>query len=261
MITAFKFVSALSGLRILETGKIRVTQFTALNDTVEGLPNIIWPTDPAAIDAMANYIVSANAEADATPEGRKDALCRIRSMISKASHPFFQHMTNRMFQNSLARKYGVISLSRRFDSPLMWAHYADVHNGMALEFEDGLFGASPMDVIYRQERPQVSAELGRSLNDLEFFRVKSPDWQYEHEVRYMLELDHTELLTKTDRKGHPIHVVPIDFSRLRSVTFGCDYDPDILDQAQEALKAYPSVLYFEAELDSQFYRVSRRPLG
>ncbi|HWA27497.1 MAG TPA: hypothetical protein VG734_17715 [Lacunisphaera sp.] len=232
-----------------------------MNDTVEGLPNIIWPTDPAAVDAMANYIVTANSEADVTPEERKDALSKIRSMISNANSPLFQHLTNRMFQNSLARKYGVISLSRRIESPLMWAHYADVHNGMALEFEDGLVDAQPMEVVYRQKRPQVRAELGRSLDDLEFFRVKSPDWQYEHEVRHMLKLEHTELLTKTDRKGHSMHVVPINFSCLRSVAFGCDYDPDILDQTQDALKAYPSVLYFEAELDPQFYRVSRRLLG
>jgi hypothetical protein len=50
MITAFKFVSEEAGRRILESRKIRVTQFTALNDTVEGLPNIIWPTDSIAID-------------------------------------------------------------------------------------------------------------------------------------------------------------------------------------------------------------------
>lgn len=261
MNTAFKFVSASGGRRILADRKIRVTQFTALNDTIEGSPNIIWPTDPLAIDKMAEFIVSANAAASVTPAARTEYKTRICSMIRQANHPLFRNMTNRMFQDSLARKFGVISLSRRFDSPLMWAHYADAHRGIALEFDDGLFGAPPMEVIYNQNRPQVSAEHGRSMGDVDYFRVKSTDWRYEDEVRYMLELAKAELTPTSDPRGHPVYVVPIDISHLRSVTFGCDFDPDLPDQLHELLKGFPEVEYFEAELDAQYFTVSRRRLA
>lgn len=117
---------------------------------------------------------------------------------------------------------GIISFSEDFDNPLMWAHYADEHKGMVVEFDlkepffmDSLkevngrksrFGMSyladcyefPEKVNYRRvmpsfDRPEFSAP--ESMKDYHYIKfnhailfTKSEDWIYEKEQRSIVRL-------------------------------------------------------------------------
>jgi hypothetical protein len=80
-------------------------------------------------------------------------------------------------------RLGVVSLSARPDNTLMWAHYANDHKGMCLEFDttDKLFhGARP--VAYSSNAPKYILDA-HDANAEAFLLSKEIKWAYEEEWR------------------------------------------------------------------------------
>lgn len=102
----------------------------------------------------------------------------------------------------------IACFSERWDSPLMWAHYANSHKGICFEYSPKLEIAakekcSPLAVEYTEDRPTITSveilehvaeSCNQNLNS--FFNIdrvnktfnglamtKSLDWQYELEWR------------------------------------------------------------------------------
>ncbi len=99
------------------------------------------------------------------------------------------------------RTWGIFCASKRKDSLLMWAHYADHHRGAVFEFvplvvKDSTFIAA-QPVQYMQERPllyRTPAEYIRHMHLMTLFDAtmevinriiysKSQEWAYEEEYR------------------------------------------------------------------------------
>lgn len=127
---------------------------------------------------------------------------------------------------------GVISFTEDFNNPLMWAHYADEHRGIVVEFDfnepffmDSLkvlngrlsrFGEDyfgelfefPEKVNYRREMPDFSRpELSAPDNMSEFhwrkfnrtvLFTKSNDWIYEKEHRSIVKLKDADSIICND---------------------------------------------------------------
>jgi len=83
----------------------------------------------------------------------------------------------------------VFCLSDRYDSALMWGHYARSHTGVCLGFRAAsseVFGRA-VAVEYASSYPQIEpygqepGELARLI-----LAVKSKDWAYEHEYRLLV---------------------------------------------------------------------------
>ena len=97
---------------------------------------------------------------------------------------------------ALHNKVGILSLSEIPDNLLMWSHYAEGHTGFVLvldgshDFFKGdrvLYGfANPAPVEYRYELPRLRVEetFEEAVMSKIFF-VKSLDWKYEKEWRYL----------------------------------------------------------------------------
>jgi hypothetical protein len=82
---------------------------------------------------------------------------------------------------------GFISFSQVAEEPLMWAHYAEKHTGVCLEFEPKVFQHTVI-IDYESPRPLFDANrLGDENYMLRFLKLlysrKSPHWAYEKEVR------------------------------------------------------------------------------
>jgi hypothetical protein len=89
---------------------------------------------------------------------------------------------------------GVLSLSERWDEPLMWSQYADQHRGVCLEFEVDSAGARSLrPVDYAASRAVRASdaydwrctwdeEAGSRVADTFFYSKASP-WSYEKEWR------------------------------------------------------------------------------
>lgn len=89
-------------------------------------------------------------------------------------------------------KKGVLCLSRKFDSPLMWSHYANQHKGLCIEYDmRSVKDEHVQEVIYGGSRKILTSEINEWLdnpeNDTRIKQVclltKSGEWRYESEWR------------------------------------------------------------------------------
>ena len=120
--------------------------------------------------------------------------------------------------HKISQSLGIFCMSAKRDNLLLWAHYADCHKGICLEFKvtDGkLFGCDFFEVNYQEPYPNFSL-----YDDVDmawvtrYFATKSSDWDYEKEWRICYKesgcqiFPHQELsgvilgahLSKTNRK-------------------------------------------------------------
>ncbi|MBB6249159.1 DUF2971 domain-containing protein [Rhodanobacter sp. A1T4] len=105
-----------------------------------------------------------------------------------------QHLADLLNEHNLnlRDKFGIFSASLDPRNPLMWAHYAQEHHGVCLQFEaamDKLFWRG-MQVSYEDKFPIQSDPLGHDDElDKEFalrmISQKSTDWRYEKERRLL----------------------------------------------------------------------------
>ena len=83
---------------------------------------------------------------------------------------------------------GILSFSRSWSSPLLWAHYADKHRGICLGFDVARADEILKIVKYEEERLQLPDELDEETAQ-QFLYTKSADWEYEEEVRVYTSRD------------------------------------------------------------------------
>lgn len=84
-------------------------------------------------------------------------------------------------------KYGFVSLSKKWNIPPMWGHYADKYRGVVLEVEC-LHAENIIEVQYTDERPVCTIEASED-NLRKIVATKSSDWRYEQELRYLHSLN------------------------------------------------------------------------
>ncbi len=94
-------------------------------------------------------------------------------------------------RKEVSENNGIISFSRSWREPLMWAHYAQSHTGMALGFEipDRLLTC----IDYIADRIDVPLDVGTNKEEMRrvvdlLLKSKHENWQYEEEVRLVREL-------------------------------------------------------------------------
>jgi hypothetical protein len=123
-------------------------------------------------------------------------------------------------RRAISKKDGLLCFSKSWSEPLLWAHYADKHKGIALGFEISKYEI--LEVKYIPGR--VKLELtGDREKDEKIFRdtlasVKYEKWDYENEYRIWVRL---EDCTKID--GH--HFIEFgDSLKVKEIVLGCKYD-------------------------------------
>lgn len=133
------------------------------------------------------------------------ALKRIKiSRFSDLNDPFellavdLTDMESRKFfrnqREEVNRKTGLLCFSKDWKSPLMWGHYADKHQGIALGFDIPEKKLVPVDYRTSLEMADINIEGKRTSKALtnKLLRIKFKDWIYENEVRLFLPLEKRE---------------------------------------------------------------------
>ena len=91
-------------------------------------------------------------------------------------------------QEEVLNRYRVYCLSPDVNNILMWAHYADSHRGICLEFNvksDTICGA--LEVQYRDEFPMTTQYSKDEADNLLPLLAKASAWTYEHEYRLIAQ--------------------------------------------------------------------------
>jgi len=178
----YKFLSAETALRVLETKQLKVSRLTELNDIYDCSPRISPPPEE--------------------PTHTDDT--------------WTKHVTTTNWNG-----FGLLCLSNTYKSPLLWGHYSSCATGLALGFDSDLFPwQNPMEIRYDHSRPHFQWPAEADMNDDTnahmlrcSFGVKAIEWGYEEEVRWVLALN-------TCRPSRGMYFAPYPMNALKRVIVG-----------------------------------------
>jgi len=194
-----------------------------------------------------------------------------------------------------AEKTGILSLTRTPSNALMWAHYADKHQGIVIgidavaagftDEQSNLIPAQYGSVIYVSRRatvpfasrPQTAITVGAThyfpadhYEKLQrVFLHKPLNWSYEEEVRVIKSLHGltgdkatTASGTFSIIRGHErtLHLFTLPTGSIREVYFGIRADIGAADAvALKVQQVDPQIALFESVLDDDAFSVGSQP--
>ena len=154
-------------------------------------PNFVDLTQKEINDYINDLAISKFEE---TQERGLDFESVLRNFEERFKNPIElqKYYEELMFKNQ-DKYYGVLSLSSRWNSILMWSHYSDCHKGFCVGFweeklrNSGHFGKGGIvnyDTRFPDIKPKVTKEPKDNIKQT-FIRThtKSEDWTYESEYR------------------------------------------------------------------------------
>ena len=163
---------------------------------------------------------------------------------------------------------GILSLSETPDNMLMWAHYAEGHTGFVLvldrshDFFKGdraLHGfAKPVPVEYKHEIPRLRIEetFENPVMSKIFF-VKSLDWKYEKEWRYLKYCANADKRFK-DSNNLDVNLFKLPPKCVIGVILGCYRSKGLEDKILILQREDPEFSHLEirqARADEKQYRL------
>ncbi len=121
-------------------------------------------------------------------------------------------------KTELGKTKGLISFSGGWENPVLWSHYADSHQGIALGFD--VSDEHLKEVSYTEERINfpnfdlLDEHFTSKLNSTKF-----KHWDYENEYRMWVELRLTDPVTELYFKDFDNQIV------LKEIVLGAEYVP------------------------------------
>lgn len=228
----FKYTSAF-GIDCVRKLRIRVTPPNEFNDALElaayvkpvgkdHITNLIQTTHSREIyDAMR-----AAGEEVGTYEEFCASLERVAPALVEYGGDSFQEQYEGIIKKHIdgfSETSGVLCLSENENNHLMWAHYADSHKGMLLEFDCShiyfnLYSRF-LKVCYSSERvyfdPNQDSPAHFEDFSLNVVRTKYISWSYESEWRGAYPLGHCEkVITDKGETLYFTHIPPDLITRI-----------------------------------------------
>jgi hypothetical protein len=245
---------------ILRDGMIRFTQPAAFNDPFEMSPYL------AAI--VSEDYIAARMATDHDPHVAESYNRLSREIRRKISFKQYQaHFSKDVMIKKLREKalgpaldeareslpiainqaLGILCLTETSDDLLMWAHYAESHSGMVLEFdsEHDFFvrqfpegtNVNPVGfdedlrkdygflrhIDYSKDRPALTIS---DVKSFAAFLVKSCEWSYEREWRMLMPFSYAD--KKLEIEGDwPVCLFAIPLSAITKVILGTRAEPSL----------------------------------
>lgn len=156
---------------------------------------------------------------------------------------------------------GVLSLTDTPNNELMWAHYANSHDGFAvgLDPDSGFFqpkAGEPhlcgelMNVQYSDTRPVVFVDPGKLDIPKEIFFTKTTKWSYENEWRMIKKLEMADQVIEVS--GKKIHLFEVPSDAIKEVIFGTKVTPEKRAEVEDKLRHRCSHIVFkQARFDAK----------
>jgi len=145
--------------------------------------------------------------------------------------------------DTVSAEFGILCMSKRRDSLLMWGHYCDKHKGIVIGFDDSnsffkqVAGLRPVNYVRARVRidegaPDGHAEWLKCRDELVF--SKNDEWRYEEELRQLFML--SSLKKKTLKNGSVGYFCPVPSLAIVSVTMGMRTPSELEKEIQSLLK-------------------------
>lgn len=174
--------------------------------------------------------------------------------------------SNRLAQATFDAKFGILCLTEHPDSLLMWAHYANNHNGFVIQFdetheffaptthEDQVFPLTKVE--YSAQRPILSYS---SINSPSVYYRKSPEWAYESEWRIIKPLSAAKS-TRTHPE-YPRFLFELPAAAVKGVIVGLSVSNSARQELFELLTQpqWKHVTVFQTVLNKNEYKLDIHP--
>lgn len=159
---------------------------------------------------------------------------------------------------------GVSCFSEKYDSLLMWAHYANNHKGMCVEYELMGFNTNlqytPVPIIYSKDRVHLDSididnpEKGIQNYFIKCLIQKSLEWSYEAEWRIIRDDGACGDLWDSKNQGALLNSI-----NPTSIILGCEAEIDFVKSVTEYCQNSKINLYkmFKDKLE---YRLIKTPI-
>jgi hypothetical protein len=257
------------GLTYLDDELLRFTQPGALNDPFECAPVLSDENSKIIIsESLEDQREKICRELVDRPGDRKQMLKLWRQTQAKLKlespakirDEYLEEIRQRL--NSEA---GILCLSRKWESTLMWSHYTDSHQGFCVGFNraheffsgHGLprFDVHPLrPVSYSRDRVQVPIKRGQKLR-FEHIFTKCVDWEYEAEERMSIRRTHAAKVV--DNPTYPINLFVVPHKAVGEIIIGARATPDVKSRATDFATRL-SVPIYEAFVSDETFDMGRR---
>lgn len=223
----FKYMSIEAAEKYFSSSMLKASRPREFNDIFDAYP-ILPHVSPSEIEEAAR--IRTNQRKDNNRLLREDLddpyeyTYRYELWQAKRDAGEERSNFNEIYREEL---YRIVCFCRSGLHLLMWTHYANNHQGVQLEFDEGheCFNGRLNNVFYAQERPSLSLEDMRgvvskfrdtNLPVPSFFLTKALEWAYEQEVRLCARRDETTSFGNVN----PIWLYKVPFDAIKSITLG-----------------------------------------
>ena len=279
----FKYVSS-DRIDVLEKLLIRFTQPSCFNDPFEMRVSVDGHS-PESLDKAEDEVNRGHFLQYALRGGKysyeefkKIQKSRNRKAMEKLKFDSDYRKlksSTRAFENWNAN-VGILSLSAEEKNLLMWAHYADSHRGLLIEFDpkhvffnqpvatpqEGEFDFGILTrVIYLQTRPKMHVEKTSPFETLPMLKTKSIEWEKEKEWRVYQYLEKRDEQTAIGNEVVFLFKLPPEC--VKRVVVGCNMDYQKRKRIVNVVKANPKfkgVKIEESVLNLDLFSLEYQPL-
>jgi len=226
---------------VLKKGLIRFTQANALNDPYDVNPN------------FSEFIRGSIQYANERFEGEMPTESEIQTYVQREAM---------RFREQLYLDYLILSLAKRNNNLLMWAHYAACHRGLVFGFDEhhrffrstGLTSGL-LPVEYSKERfvlPKAQ-DWDDDTDVRPAFLRKHSDWAYEEEMRVLARSRGASSLIKGP-EGMAIYLFGFGKECVREVIFGIQTEEGVKKEVIDLVNThYPHVELFQSKLNDNSF--------
>jgi hypothetical protein len=162
---------------LLRRDSVHLSSRSQFNDVFDCRFHHVLSDDPAAWKAYQEDVLM-----------RKGRMTRLQARKSITASGQTVVSVKRSIQKSVQRevdRMGVCSFSENIQSATQWAHYGDLHRGVAVELRFAPFSVSfpAMPVRYQSEITKLRSPSESIANVFRAAVTKNKDWEYEQEWR------------------------------------------------------------------------------
>ena len=242
---------------VIESGMIRFSQPAVFNDPFELRPAL----SKVLSEQAAKQAFEQLAEKEPDMQRLREPILNDLERRSNQGAAAMQALLARKFNEN----FGILSLTRTPDSLLMWAHYANGHQGFVIEFDEchpwfhqGHEGFAHLghlrDVRYSKRRPYATMD---KLDEIDLLLTKSVQWKCEREMRLVLALQ--KCTQRIPASPFDICLFELPAACVVGITLGCRTSKATEDKIQEILSTnerYSHVILRHAKVDGSAFRLN-----
>ena len=194
----YKYCDQVGIEKILRTLELKLPSVSEVNDPLECLPILYCPEGKSAMKEQ--WLRTFNRNHISPPVNWEQ---KLNEEFKKGDLQKRLEKETRKDLRDFNRKSCLLSVSKTAQNTVMWAHYADKHEGavIGIDFNNVYSNTNgPSNLVmdpvsYSKDRPKINIWSEVRFEELrKAFLTKSIDWKYEKEVRTILSVSVLEIL-------------------------------------------------------------------